>query len=114
MSVEGFLSTLGRKPGQPEMRLRDAGPRQGKSRVQRDRVFVSSQSFARTFFGVAIFIKAALQIQLMRVEIFRPAFFRLLHRLLNFLFRRRTRIHSSESTSHSSDDRLRKFGLPRE
>src|SRR5205809_8086915 len=106
MSVEGFLSTLGRKPGQPEMRLRDAGPRQGKSRVQRDRVFVSSQSFARTFFGVAIFIKAALQIQSMRVELFRPAVFRRLHLLVSFLFRRRTRIRSAESTAQLFDDRL--------
>src|SRR5947208_16538816 len=98
MSVEGFLSTLGRKPGQPEMRLRDAGAGQGKSRVHRDRVFVSSQSFARTFFRVAIFIKAALQRQLMRVEILRPALFRGLHLLLNFLFPHRTRIRSAEST----------------
>ena len=77
-------------------------------------MLVGSQSFTRAFFGVAIFIKAALQIQLMRVEIFRPAFFRRLHLLLNFLFRRRTRIRSAESTAQLFDDRLREFGLHRE
>ena len=61
MRVEGLLSAFGRKRGKPEIRLGDAGPRQGEPRIQRDSVFVSSQSFVRTFFGVTIFIKAALQ-----------------------------------------------------
>ena len=62
-----------------------ARPRQRELGIQLHRVFVSSPGFARAFFRVAIFIKAALQIRFMRLDVFRPAFFRRLHFGLNLL-----------------------------
>src|SRR5260370_41444042 len=109
MSAESFLSAFSGKPGDPGMRARDSSPRACKSGIQLDGALVSSQSFSRTFVRVAIFIKAALQIQFMRLDIFRPAFFRCLHLRLNFLFR--TWVRSAESAAQLFDDRLREFGL---
>ena len=97
-----------------EIRLRDAGPRQSEPGVQLHRLLVGSQSFARAFFRVAVFIKAALQIQLMRLDIFRPAFFRRLHFGLNFLFIRWSSGATGQLTAHLRHDRLRQFALDRE
>ena len=63
MRVEAFLSTLGGKRGKPR-RFVCATPAHARAncRIQRDRAVKSSPGFARAFFRVAIFIKAALQI----------------------------------------------------
>src|SRR5439155_25736417 len=86
ISIEGLQTSLSRKRAKPDLRLRDASPRQREPRVQLHRALVSSQSFARTFFGVAILIKTTLQIILVSLYVFCPAFFRRLYFRLNFLF----------------------------
>src|SRR3954451_13651953 len=86
MRVKLLLSPLSRKRAKPEMRVGNAGPPKSKVRVQRDGVFVSSQSFARALVGMAILKKAALEIKLVRLDISRATLFGRLHFGLDFLF----------------------------
>src|ERR1700746_3163909 len=62
--VKGLLSPFSGKSGDPGMRPRDPGPRACKSGVEFYGVLISSQSLARTFLGVPIFKKTALQLRL--------------------------------------------------
>ena len=108
--VEAFQAALGRKITIPNVALRDAGPSQRELRIEPDCAFISRQRFAHAFRGIAICGKAALQIMLVGLHIFRSAFFRRLHLCLNDRICRATR----ELAAQLSHDCLREFGLHRE
>jgi len=111
MRVKGLLSPFSGKSGDPGMRPRDPGPRACKSGVEFYGVLISSQSLARTFFGVPIFKKTALQVRLMGLDVFRPALFRRLHLRLNFLFVSRIRRATRQPIAHLRHDCRRQFSL---
>ena len=67
----------------PHMRLSQTRPSQRERRVQLHRPLILGQRLAGAFFRAAIAIKTALQIMLVGLHIFRPAFFRRLYLRLN-------------------------------
>src|SRR6266516_1080260 len=111
MGVESLLPSDSRESAEPGMRLREACPREREPRIQLDGVLISGHSFAHALFGVAISIKATLQIILMSFDVFGSAFFRSLHLCLNRRFRLRTLRTIRELTAQLPDDGLSELGL---
>src|SRR5216110_1880084 len=95
------------------MNLSQAGPSQSKVGIDLDRSLISYERFGRAFFRVSIAIKPALKITLVRLHIFRPAFFRHLHLLLNDCLRLGISA-ASELTAQLFHDRRRELGLDSE
>ena len=111
MSVETLPSRFARKLTVPHVRLGETRPREREGGVQLHRALISGQGFARALLRVAIGIKPALQIILVGLHIFRPAFFRRLHLRLNRRLRRRICGAIRELTAQLCYDGLSEFGL---
>src|SRR5215813_12359389 len=95
----------------PHMRLSQTCPSQRERRVELHRPLILGQGLTRSFFRVAIGIKTTLQIMLVGVDIFRPAFFRRLHFRSNRCLRLRIRGAACELTAQVSNDGLGELGL---
>src|SRR5437016_11939606 len=93
------------------MGLSQTGPSQSKVGIDLNRSLISHERFGRAFFRVAIAIKSALKVTLVRLHIFCPAFFRGLHLRLNHRFRRWIRGATRELTAQFFHDGLGEFGL---
>ena len=111
MGVEACPSHLGGKVAVPHMRLGQARPSERESGVEFHRPLILDQRLARAFFRVTIRVKPALQIMLVGLHIFRPAFFRRLHLCLNRRLGRRIRGAIRELTAQLSHDSLGELGL---
>ena len=72
---------------------------------------ILGQGLTRAFFRVAIGIKTALQIMLVGVDIFRPAFFRRLHLCSNRCLHLRIRGTACELAAQLPHDGLGEFGF---
>src|SRR5690349_18452794 len=110
MCIKSLLTALTREAGKPDIRSRESGPGQRETGIQLHRALIGDQSFAGAFIGMTIFVKATLEIRLMRLDILRSTFRRRLYFRLDFLFLRRTVSHSSEAAPQLFDDCLSELG----
>src|SRR5439155_12585970 len=103
--------SLRRKRAVPQMRLGQPGPCESERRVELRRTLILSQRFACAFFRIAMGIKPALQIMLMRVDVFRSTFHRRAHFGLNLRLSCRIGRATRELTAQLFYDGLGDLGL---